>query len=850
MAAKKNTKKTTRKTREPKQAEQAAEETAEENGSQNGAPVVLPPAEGTIGEADYGEVMSNNFMIYAKSVLVDRALPSIDGLKPVQRRILLGMNDRNLRPNARYLKSAKVVGDVMGTYHPHGDAAIYGALVNMAQDFTSRVPLVDGHGNFGSLDGDAAAAMRYTECRMTQAAVDLIEDLHPKVLPNHYGMNFDESKPEPHVLPARWPNILINGNTGIAVGMATTILPHNPAEVIDLCTWRLKNPKASVEKLAERLSGPDFPTGGTVLDDEGLRQSYVNGKGKVTALAKAHIEPIEGNREKIVITEIPWGVNKGDLLAKIAKQHSDGKFPEITELNDYSKGDHEIRVEAVLKWGANSRAVLQRLLKHTALRKVYGVEMNILVEGVPKTVNLAEMIDYFLDFRREVVINRAKKRIEEIEERLHRLDAYMKVVNATDKVVATIRKAKDRAAAKPPLKRLLKIDDQQAQWIVEMQLGQLTQLDRFKLKEEVKTLNAELKELKKFIRSKDLVTEAMIEEFGQIKDAFKKAGLVDRHTTLAAPSEGEEVTTMSVPAEDCILLISRSGRAIAGQGTLKRGASLNLSADDRLAVVEEARTDQERLIFTASGRAYRLRLAELPLESRRSKGAELSKIIGVEQGDPIVGAHDFTAGEDGAKDGAVLLVSRDGVVKRSAWSEFSSAHASGIVAGKVGAGDEIVSVLDCPDDADIVLVGSHGKAIRFAASEARLMGRNAAGVRGIRLPEGARIVSAVVIRPDEEKGGQLLLATTTGFAKRIPYSELSKQGRGGGGVALMKVGGKYGEPKFAAPARDGQTLYVEVGGGRFKSYPVSRVAKTRKRAIVPKRWPSGELAVGVVLADD
>lgn len=847
MAAKKDSGEK-RKRKQDEVTTEAAEQN--DNGADNGAPIVLPPAEGTVGDADYGEVMANNFMLYAKSVLVDRALPSIDGLKPVQRRILLAMLDRRLYPTAAYSKSAKVVGDTMGKYHPHGDAAIYGALVNMAQDFTSRVPLIDGHGNFGSLDGDAAAAQRYTECRMTQAAVELLADLHEKVIPDYYGMNFDESAPEPQVLPARWPNVLVNGTTGIAVGMATTILPHNPAEVIDLCVWRLKNPKAPAEKLVERLSGPDFPTGATVLDDEGLRESYLTGKGKVTALAKAHIEPIEGNREKIVITEIPWGVNKGDLLTKIAKQHAEGKFPEITELNDFSRGDDEIRVEAILKWGANSRAVLQRLLKHTGLRKVYGVEMNVLIEGVPKTVSLAELVDHFLEFRRQVVINRAKKRIEEIEERLHRLDAYMKVVAATDKVVQTIRKAKDRQAAKKPLMKLLKVDEQQAQWIVEMQLGQLTQLDRFKLKEEVKVLKEELKGLKQLVRTPKLVTEAMIEEFGEVKEGFKKAGLTERHTSVMPPSDGEDIATMSVPAEDCILLISRSGRAICGQGTLKRGASLNLSSDDRLAVVEEGRTDQERLVFTASGRAYRLRLAELPLESRRSKGAELAQIIGVEQGDPIVAAHEFTAGADGAKDGAVLLVSRDGVVKRTAWKEFASAHASGITAGKVGPGDEIITALDCPDDADIVLLGSHGKAIRFAASEARLMGRNAGGVRGIRLPEGAQIVAAAVIRPEDENGGQLLLATTTGFAKRVPYSELPKQGRGGGGVALMKVGGKYGEPKFAAPARDGQTLYVEVGGGRFKIYPVSRVAKTRKRAIVPKRWPSGEHAVGVVLADD
>ena len=797
----------------------------------------LGPRPGTVGPANYAETMGTNFMVYAKSVLVDRALPSIDGLKPVQRRILLSMNDLRLRPDSRYSKCAKVVGTTLGSYHPHGDASVYGALVNMVQDFTMRVPLIDGHGSFGSIDGDGAAAMRYTEARLGPAAMELLLDLDPQILPDHYGRNFDESALEPSLLPARFPNILINGGTGIAVGMATTILPHNPAEIIDLCIWRADNPKATVEKMVDRITGPDFPTGATVIADEGLRQSYLTGKGKVTALAKAHIEPVAGNREKIVVTQIPWAVNKGDLLMKIAKQHADGKFPEITELNDLSQGDHGIQIEAILKRDSNARAVLQRLLSSTGLRKVYGVEMNVLINGRPETLNLAQIIDHFLEFRRSVVKNRAKKRIGEIEERLHKLLAYTAVVDHTDEVVQTIKKSKDRQAAKPPLKKLLKIDEQQAQWIVEMQLGQLTQLDRSKLLEEKKTLETELAELKKLVASKELINEAMVGEFKDLKAVWKKKGILERLSTLTeAGEDGEDITSMTAPAEDCILWISSGGRALCGQGTLRRGATLNLGKDEKLVVVEEASTDQEWVVFSESGKAYRLRLAELPLENGRVKGAELHSIIGLGKEDRIVWAERF----DDKLPGTLLFVTESGMVKRTRREELKSVHSGGVLVAKVASNDRLVAVLDCPDDADVLLLGSHGKMIRFKAEGARPMGRTAGGVRGIRLPDEARVVGAMTVA----KGDELLFASSGGFAKRVPETEIPVQGRGGGGVMTMKVGGKYGEPVFLTPSRPGDELWVDTGSGRLKPYGLDRVA-LGKRATVPKRWP-GEKSLGVL----
>jgi DNA gyrase subunit A len=795
-------------------------------------------APGTVGPADFADTMGTNYMIYAKSVLVDRALPSIDGLKPVQRRILLAMNDLRLRPDSRYSKCAKVVGTTLGSYHPHGDASVYGALVNMAQDFTMRLPLIDGHGSFGSIDGDGAAAMRYTEARLAGAAMELLLDLDPEILPDHYGRNFDESMLEPEILPARFPNILINGGTGIGVGMATTILPHNPEEVVDLCIWRAKNEKAKAEELVQRLSGPDFPTGASVLNDEGLLSSYLTGKGKVTAVAKAHIEEVSGNKEKIVITEIPWSVNKGDLLSRIAKQHADGKFPEIVELNDLSRGDHDIRIEATLKWGANARGVLQRLLRHTGLRKVYGVEMNVLIEGRPETLGLTEIIDHFLAFRREVIRNRAKKRIAEILERLHKLEAYTKVVDHTDEVVQIIKKAKDRAAAKPPLKKLLKVDDQQAQWIVEMQLGQLTQLDRSKLLDEVKTLENELKGLEELIRSKEKITGVMVDEFSDLKAVWKKNGWTERSTDIILPSDGEDdLLTTAVPSEDCNLLISRAGRAMCAQGTLRRGGQLNLEKEDPVVVASEANTDQEWLIFAASGKAYKLRLADLPLEGGRVKGAVLSDIIGLETSDKIVAA--LRAGE---KKGEYVFVSRRGVVKRTRAKELSSVHTGGVLVSKPGADDELAFVFYLSEgkEGDLVLIGSHGKVIRFPLSAIRSMGRTAGGVRGMRLPDDASVIGSLLALPETE---ELLLAATGGFAKRVPLEQISAQNRGGGGLLLMKVGGKYGEPAFAAAVEKEQELWVDMGAGRLKPQPMKKVP-LGKRATMPKRWP-GEKAIGI-----
>lgn len=787
------------------------------------------PLDGTIGESVYDELMSENYLLFAVSTLLGRALPYIDGLKPVQRRILHSMHQQGLYHDKGTVKCARIVGEVMGNYHPHGDSSIYEALVRMAQPFAMRVPLIDGQGNFGSLDGDGAAAMRYTEARLTQAAGEIIGDSHPKILDKHMGKNYTEDLPEPNLLPARFPNLLINGNTGIATGMTSMFLPHNPQEAIDLCIWRLKNPDAGDKTLVRRLSGPDFPTGASVVMDEGLQSAYLTGKGRVTGVSKAHIEQMPGNREKVVITEIPWMVNKGQLLRDLVNAYEKGDHPELVDLIDVSSDD--VRIEAHLKRGVNSKAYLAKLLSSTNLKKTYAVEMNVVIGGVPKTVTLPELTDEFLSFRRFVVIKRAEKRIEEIEARLYKLDAYLKAISAIDAVVETIKKSKDRQDAKPKLMKLLKIDEQQAQWIVEMQLGSLTRLDSHKLEDEVKELQKELKHLRKFIKTESMVTDEMIEEFGEIKADWKKQGLLERRTTVIEAGEVQgdipTMTSAQAEAEDGFLVVSTFGKAFCSTGTVKRGAAINLGKGDTVAVFQPVNTGEERLIFTDTGKVYRMRLSDLPVESRKSSGVDLRTIVGMDKDEMVVGALPVR------EEGSILFTTVEGTVKRTLMSDFANAHAAGVVAIKVD-GDMLLDVRFCDDDQEIILVATNGKALRFPASGARNMGRNAAGVRGMKIGAEDAVFAVGVVSGD---GGDLVVSTSAGYAKRISLDQIPTKGRGSQGVEIQKTGTKYGDPALAATVMAGSDILISENG-KFTQLPANEVQAT-KRATTPKSWPGG-----------
>jgi DNA gyrase subunit A len=779
----------------------------------------------------YSDVMSTNFLTYAVSVLTDRALPDVrDGLLPVHRRIMIVMHEQRLRSNARYRKCAKVTGDVMGNYHPHGDLAIYGALVRLAQPFSLRAPLIDGHGNFGNLDGDGAAAARYTECRMTPVAEKMLEHLDEEVLPNDYTRNYDESRPEPKVLPSAYPNLLVNGSMGIAVGMTSKMMPHNFGEIMDLAIWRIANPDATPQALVKRITGPDFPTGSLAVDNDELRKAYLTGEGKVTMVGEAHIEPMPGNREKIVITSLPYGLTKGSgkgsgLLEVFNKQYGEGKWPEWTDVNDLSKGDFDVRIEVELKRGSNAKAVLARMYKDTRLRDTFGVQANVLVNGRPRTLGFTEILDEWIAFRREVMVKIAEKRMREIQVRLHKLEAFLKAIDAIDAVVKTIRTSKNRAEAKPKLEKLLKIDEQQSEWIVSMPLGNLTTL------ESRERLRVELKDLQKFVKSPTLIGEKITGELKEMKKDFSTPRATKMVGEDAVSTAAAGSAALNVPAEDCMLLVSAKGQAVCGSGTLKRGASLNVAAGDRMVCVSEAKTDQDWMVFTASGKVFRLRLAELPLESKRTKGIHLSEIIGIESNDDVVAC--FPIDKD--KDGTALFIYESGLVKRTEWKEYARVVPSGIVAASPKPGDKVIGIFDGPDSVDVVLVGDHGKGIRFAAKDLRPMGRASAGVRGINLPDGVKLVGFDITASDS---GQLLLLTDAGYGKRINITDFPSQGRGGGGVMLLKPGTKYGTLIKAAAVLEDSELWVQKEGKL--SMTLAKKASLVGRAITPREFPLGQ----------
>jgi DNA gyrase subunit A len=791
--------------------------------------------EGTVGDTRFEKAMSENYLIYAWSTLLDRALPQIDGLLPVQRRIILTMDKENLAAGSKYKKCASIVGTCLAVYHPHGDASVYGALARMSQNFSMRVPLVDGQGSFGSIDGDPPAAYRYTEARMTEAAEEMVADLDKEILPDYMGRNFDESLLEAAILPTRFPNLLINGAYGIATGMTSFFLPHNPGEAMNLCTWRLENPKASIEEAVKQISGPDFPTGGVVVDDENLEQMYLTGKGRITGVAKAHIEKGEKGKSKIIITELPWMVQKGGdngVLKKLSVQYSEGKYPEFDSLNDYST--EEIRIEIGLKRGANPNAVLERVLNNTGLKKTYGVEMNCVVGGRPKTINLLELIDLFLEFRRYVVIKRAEKRINEIKRRLHRLEAYMKVISATDKVVQIIKKSKDRASAKPPLKKLLKIDDDQAQLIVEMQLGSLTQLDSFKIEEEIKELNKELAELEKFIKTPKLVTKGMIDEFNQLKTTWEKEGIAKRKTSLVKASSVSvdsaglaEENLNQGPSKEARLLISSDGRAGLALIDGKKSGSLKLKDSERLVTALDVSTNDEVIIFTSAGNAYRLRLNELEGTTRKMAGEKLTALTGASKDEFVVGAVPVVRGVDDNKvplypevdeKSDIFLTTKEGVVKRVALNDVLSASGAGLVVIKLGGGDELKSAnINDSEKNEILILTTAAKALRFPVDKVRVMGRGAGGVKGITMKDGS-VASVKIIRGEKE----VIIEHQSGQAKRFDLEGISAKGRGGQGVTVSKIDAKYGPTELIVLV-NGETVLVEEKPGELKEVELAEI---------------------------
>ncbi len=735
------------------------------------------------------EELKRSYLDYAMSVIVGRALPDVrDGLKPVQRRILYAMHEMKNDWKSPHKKSARIVGEVIGKYHPHGDAAVYDTLVRLAQDFTMRYPLVDGQGNFGSVDGDAPAAMRYTEVRLSRIAHEMLADIEKETV--DFVPNYDNTLTEPVVLPAKLPNLLVNGASGIAVGMATNIPPHNLGEVVEALIAMLKHPEITLDELMKYIQGPDFPTGGLIVGTEGLREAYATGKGLIKMRGRATIERERG-RTAIVITEIPYQVNKAKLVERIAELARDRKIEGIAEVRDESDRDG-IRVVVELKREKADQAhiILNQLYKNTPLESTFGVIMLALVRGRPELLSLREVLWHFLTHRREVVLRRTQYDLRKARERAHIVEGLLKALSHLDEIISLIRASRTPAEAKERLIRRFAFSEAQAQAILDMRLQRLTALEREKLAAEYEELKRQIAWFEKILTDEETLKGVIESELRELKEKF-----ADERRTEIVPEEGEVSWEDLVVEESMVVTITHQGyvkrlplHTYRQQRRGGRGVSgLSVSEEDAVRDLYIATTHEVFLCFTNRGRAYWLRVLDIPQAGRQAKGTPLVNLLSLSEGErvsAVLPVREFSSGR------FVVFVTRRGLVKKTELSEFGHPRSTGILAIKLHEGDELVAAGLTDGNQEIMLLTRGGQAIRFRESEVRPMGRAAAGVRGIDLEKDDEVVSLLVIPPEENRA--LLTVTAYGYGKRTLLSEYRLQGRGGKGIIAAKVDKKSG----------------------------------------------------------
>ncbi len=742
--------------------------------------------ESTILPIDIQQELRESFLEYAMSVIVARALPDVrDGLKPVHRRILYAMNESGLTPGRAYKKSAWTVGEVIGKYHPHGDAAVYDTMVRMAQGFSMRAPLIDGHGNFGSVDGDRAAAMRYTEARLQRVAAELLRDLDKETV--DFGPNYDESLQEPIVLPARFPNLLVNGSAGIAVGMATNIPPHNLGEAIGAAMLLIDDPDAGVEEIRAVMPGPDFPTGGTIMGREGIAEYYATGRGSVKVRGKAHIEQTSTGRTRIIITEIPYTVNKSKLVAKIAELVREKKLTEISDLRDESdrKG---MRVVIELKSTCVPQVVLNKLFKHTQLQTGFGVIMLALVDGVPRTLTMPEMLKYYIEHQKDVVTRRTRYELRKAEERAHILGGYVIALDNIDEVIKIIRSSADDQEAKARLIERFDLSEAQADAILEMRLRRLTGLERHKIEEELAELREKIAWYKKILGDITLVLQIIKEELAEVREKFANP----RRTDIAGVAADLDVEDL-IAEEDMVVTITKDGYVkrlpVATYRQQKRGgkgvSGVNLKESDFVEHLFISSTHDYVLFFSTRGKVYRLKVHELPVGSRHARGTAAVNLLPFEQDERIAAA--ITTREFGAED-YLLFATRTGMVKKTAMQAYDRSRRDGIIAINLRENDELISVRRVKTGEKIMMVSTAGKAITWDESDARPMGRDTMGVRGMNIRSGEAVLGMEIAPHDAE----LFVVTEHGYGKRTPVSEYPVQKRGGMGVKTIQVTEKKG----------------------------------------------------------
>jgi DNA gyrase subunit A len=743
-------------------------------------------AEGKIIPVVLEEEMKKSFLDYAMSVIVDRALPDVrDGLKPVHRRILFGMYESGATPDKPYRKSARIVGDVMGRYHPHGDAAIYDTMVRMAQDFSTRKLLVDGHGNFGSIDGDSAAAMRYTEVRLAKISMELLADLDKKTV--DFRPNFDESLEEPTVLPSRYPNLLVNGSSGIAVGMATNIPPHNLGEVIDGAVLLIDNPEADDSELLKVVKGPDFPTGGIILGRSGIRDAYLTGRGSVKVRSRTEIEEMSGGKNRIVVTEIPYQVNKARLIETIAQLVRDKMVEGITDLRDESDRNG-MRIVIELRRDINPNILLNQLYKHTALQQSFGVIMLVLVDNQPRVLPLRDVFRYYLDHQREVVTRRTQFDLEKAEARAHILEGLRIALDHIDAVISLIRASRTVEIAREGLMSNFGLSEKQAQAILDMRLQRLTGLERDKIEAEYQELLKMIAYYRELLADVHKIMRVVKEEMLVIKEKYN-----DPRRTEIAVGEDDFVAEDLIADDEIMVTLTNLGyvkrQLVDTYKSQKRGgrgvSGLSTKEEDFVEHLFISSTHENILFFTNRGRVYRLKGYEIPEAGRQARGTAIINLIQLESGDrvnAVIPIREFKA------DCYLFMGTRHGVVKKTPLDEFQSIRKGGLIAINLDEEDELIEVKLTDGNQEILMVTRLGQAIRFPESDVRIIGRTARGVKGINLGDDDLVIGMDTVRDNAD----LLVISEMGIGKRTNLADYRVQSRGGKGIKTIRLTGRHG----------------------------------------------------------
>src|SRR5215217_4664009 len=767
---------------------------------------------GNIEPRGLEEEMRSSYLDYAMSVIVGRALPDVrDGLKPVHRRVLFAMNEAGLQPNRPYAKSARIVGDVMGKYHPHGDSAIYDTLVRLAQDFSLRYPLVDGQGNFGSVDDDPAAAMRYTEARLAPLAREMLRDLDADTV--DFQPNYDGNNREPVVLPARFPNLLVNGSSGIAVGMATNIPPHNLRETIAATIAYIEDPEIDTASLMKHIKGPDFPTGGVVLGLSGVRDAYETGRGRVRVRARAHIEPLSQGKEAIIVTELPFQVKKGGdtgLIRKIADLHAEKKLTEITNIEDHSdrKG---MRVVIELKRDANPKVVLNKLYKHTQMQTTFGVNAVALVDNVPRTLPLRGVIHFYVQHQREVIVRRSKHELRSLEARVHRLEGLLIALDHLDEVIERIRSSRDRDTARTGLMERFELTYIQAQAILELRLQQLTALEADSLRREHADLVERIRELRELLGDEDKVLELIKEELLEIAERYGG----DRRTKIAPAEDDLDIEDL-IADQQMVISITNSGYIkslpLATYRQQRRGGvgiiGMDMKDDDFIEHLFVCSTHDYLLFFTNRGKVYRSKVYDLPEAGRTSKGRYLGNVLPLRDGErvqSVLATRDFSETE------YLMFATRQGTVKKSLFALYNTRiKADGIIAINIRGDDELVAVRRVDPGDEILMVSHEGLTVRFREEDARSMGRDTSGVRGMDVAgENNYVLAMDVAQP----GQDLLVVTDSGYGKRTSVDEYRLTSRGAKGVKTITFTDAKGLLAAALVVREHEDLvFISTNG--------------------------------------